>query len=152
MEKISWKSLEYKKKEKTADWYWAVGIITLSLIIISIILKNYSFVILLIIGVITIFIFSTKDPEILEITIDKRGLIVNKNMYPFASLESFWIDISEEDNHKLILRSKKTFMTLIIIPIDEMHHLDIRDFLLNFLPEIEMHEPTIYKIMDRLGF
>lgn len=152
MEKISWKTLEYKKKEKTADWYWAVGIITMSLIIISIILKNYSFVVLLVVAIITTYIFSTKDPELLEVKIDKRGLIVNKNMYPFATLESFWVDISEENNHKLILRSKKTLMTLIIIPIDEINHLDIRDFLLKYLPEIEMHEPTIYKIMDRLGF
>lgn len=152
MEKISWKTLEYKKKEKTADWYWAVGIITMSLIIISIILKNYSFVVLLVVAIITTYIFSTKDPGLLEVKIDKRGLIVNKNMYPFATLESFWVDISEENNHKLILRSKKTLMTLIIIPIDEINHLDIRDFLLKYLPEIEMHEPTIYKIMDRLGF
>lgn len=152
MEKINWKALEYKKREKTADWYWAVGIIVLCLIIISIILKNYSFVALLIVAAVTIFIFSTKNPDILDITIDKRGLVVNKNMYPFATLEAFWVDISEEDDHKLIIRSKKTFMTLIIIPIDEINHLDVRDFLLKFLPEIEMHEPTIYKIMDRLGF
>jgi len=152
MEKISWKALEYKKKEKTADWYWAVGIIALCLITISIILKNYSFVALLIVAMTTIFIFSTKNPEILDIKIDKRGLVVNKNMYPFATLETFWVDISEEDNHKLILRSKKTLMTLIILPIDEIDHLDVRDFLLKYLPETEMHEPTIYKIMDRLGF
>ncbi len=152
MEKISWKVLEYKKKEKTADWYWAVGIITLSLIIISIILKNYTFAVLLIISIITFAIFSVKDPEILEIEIDKRGLIVNKNMYPFATLEAFWVDISDKENHKLIIRSQKTFMPLIIIPIEEIHHLEIRDFLLKFIPEIEMSEPTIQKIMDKLGF
>jgi len=152
MEKISWKTLEYKKKERTTDWYWSVGIITISLIIISIILKNYSFVGLLFIAIITSYVFFIKNPEVLDIKIDKRGLIINKKMYPFAILETFWVDISEENNYKLILRSKKTFMPLIIIPIKEIDHLEVRDFLLKYLPETEMYEPTIYKIIDKLGF
>ncbi|MFA5935144.1 MAG: hypothetical protein WC827_04655 [Candidatus Paceibacterota bacterium] len=152
MEKISWKALEYKKKEKTADWYWAVIIIAISGAIIAFILHDILFAILLIIATSALLIFSTKDPQTIEVSIDKRGVVVNKDMYPFATLEAFWLDISEDDNHKVLLRSKKTFMPLIAIPLEEYHHMDIRDLLLEFLPEIEMHEPLSQKIMEKLGF
>ena len=152
MEKISWKALEYKKKEKTADWYWAVIIISICAVIISFIVHDILFAILIIIGTVALLIFSTKDPQTIEVSIDKRGVIVNKDMYPFATLEAFWLDISEDNNHKVLLRSKKTFMPLIAIPLEEYHHMDIRDLLLEFLPEKEMHEPVSQKIMERLGF
>ncbi|MCX6717832.1 MAG: hypothetical protein NTU76_04130 [Candidatus Taylorbacteria bacterium] len=142
-EKISWKALEYKKKIRTADWYWAVIIIALSIIVISVILHNTLFAILIFISIFSLLIFSFKDPE---------GIIVNKDMYPFSSLESFWIDITDEKEPKILLKSKKVIMPFIIIPIEEYHHLDIREFLLRYLEEKEMNEPISHKIMDKLGF
>jgi hypothetical protein len=151
-EKISWKALEYKKKIKTVDWYWAVIIIALSAIVISIILHNTLFAILIFISIFSLLIFSFKDPEMFEISIDERGIVVNKDMYPFSSLESFWVDITDEKEPKILLKSKKVIMPFIIIPIEEYHHLDIREFLLRYLEEKEINEPISHKIMDKLGF
>ena len=36
-ERIRWSGYEFEYKEKTADWFWAVGIIVVSLAAISII-------------------------------------------------------------------------------------------------------------------
>jgi hypothetical protein len=150
--KVSWKSLEYKKKEKTADWYWAVIIIALSIAVIAFILEDGFFAILIIIAVGTLLMFSTQDPKIIDVSLDQRGLIIDKEMYPYATLEDFWVDITEEHSPKILFKSKKLIMPLIIVPLDEYHHLDIRDFLLQYLPEKEMHEPTSHKIMEKLGF
>ncbi len=152
MEKISWKALEYKKKEKTVDWYWAVIIIVISMVIISLILHDALFAFLLIIAITSLLFFSNKDPKMIEISIDKRGIIIDKDMYPFVNLEAFWIDISDEKNHKILINSKKAFLPIISIPLEEYHHMDIRDLLLEFLPEKEMHEPLSQKIMEKLGF
>lgn len=152
MNKISWKAYEYKKKEKTADWYWAVVIIALSIIIISFLLRNGLFAILMIIGVTTLLIFSSKEPQVMEVNIDPRGITLGKEKYPFATLEEFWIDTSDEKDYKILLKSKKALMPLISVPIEEYHYLDIRDVLLDFLPEAELHEPFSQKIMERLGF
>jgi hypothetical protein len=150
--KVSWQSLEYTKKEKTADWYWAVIIITLSIVIISFMLADGFFGILIIIATVTLLLFSVQEPKIITVTIDQRGLIIDKNMYPFATLDSFWVDISDPKNHKILFQSKKNFLSLIVVPLDEYHHLDIRDFLLQYLPEKEMYEPMSQKIMEKLGF
>ena len=150
--KISWRTLEYKKKEKTNDWYWAVIIIALSITVISFMLGDGLFGILIIIGTGTLLMFSTKDPHWVEISINQRGLAVGRDLYPFATLEDFWIDIADDENYKILLKSKKLLMPLIVLPLEEYHHLDVREFLLQYLPEKEMHEPVSHKIMEKLGF
>jgi hypothetical protein len=150
--KISWQVLEYKRKEKTTDWYWAVIIITLSIVIISFFLHDTLFALLIIVATVSLLLFSFKEPKIISINIDRRGITVEKEMYPFATLEAFWVDILDEDEPKMILRSKKKVLPLIIFPIEEQHHLDVRDFLLKYLPEVEMYEPVSHKIMEKLGF
>ncbi|MFA6340864.1 MAG: hypothetical protein WCX27_01310 [Candidatus Paceibacterota bacterium] len=149
---ISWKAFEYKQKEKTADWYWAVIIIALSIVVISFMLHDGLFAILMIIGVTILLFFSSKEPRVIEISIDPRGIVVGKDKYPFATLEDFWVDISDDENHKILLRSKKHMIPLIVVPLEEYHHLDVRDVLLQYLPEKEIQEPVSRKIMEKLGF
>jgi len=152
MENISWQILEYKKNEKTNDWYWAVIIIALSVVVISFIENDGLFAVFVIIATAMLIMFSLREPKLITVTLDSRGFVVDKDMYPFASIESFWIDISDTNEPKILLKSKKTFVPLIVIPIQEYHHLDIRNLLLLSLPEVEHHEPLSQKIFEKLGF
>ncbi len=152
MNKLSWQILEYKKREKTVDWYWAVGVIAVSLAIIAVIMGDGLFSIFIIIATAILLTFSSREPRTFEVSVDKRGIIVGAESYPFATLEDFWVDISEHNNPKILLKSKKLIMPLIVIPIEDYDHMDIRDFLLEYLPEKEMHEPLSQKIMEGLGF
>lgn len=150
--KISWRALEYKRKEKTADWYWAVIIIALAIVVISFIIHNSFFAVLVILSTGILLSFSINKPRIVDVNINQKGITVDKEMYPFATLESFWVDSMDEENQKILLKSKKKLMTLITVPIEEQHHLDVREFLLQYLKEEEMYEPLSKKIIERLGF
>lgn len=149
---ISWQALEYKQKEKTVDWYWAVGIISLAIVVISIFTHNILFAILIIISTGILLSFSINKPSIVNISINQKGITVEKEMYPFVTLESFWVESLHADDEKILLKSKKLMMPLITIPLEEHHHLDVREFLLQYLKEEEMHEPLGTKIMEKLGF
>ena len=151
--KISWKALEYKRKEKTTDWYWAVVIIAISLVVIAFIVRDGLFAIFIILATGTLLVFSVRAPELVDISIDERGITVGNDTYPFATLHEFWVDISEKKNEKIILRSKKAIMPLIIIPIEDSHHLDVRR-----IPPSDICRKKNctsrwrQKIMERLGF
>src|SRR3989339_740914 len=93
-ETISWETIEYLHREKTNDWYWIVGIITVSVALIAIILNNVIFAILIIVSSFTLSLFASKKPEIITIEIGETGITVGKNNYPYKELESFWIEIS----------------------------------------------------------
>lgn len=150
--KISWKALEYKRKEKTADWYWAVILISLAMVVTSFVIHNILFAILIIISTAVLMSFSIIAPKTVSISMNQKGITIGREMYPFATLEAFWVEGNDEYNQKILLRSKKLIMPLIAIPLEEHHHLDIREFLLEYLPEVEMHEPLSQKIMEGLGF
>lgn len=150
--KISWKALEYKQKEKTADWYWAVIIIAIAIVVISIFIQNILFAVLVVISTYILLSFSINTPRTIDVSINQKGITVDKDMYPFVTLESFWVDVSDTENQKILLKSQKIMMPLITIPLEEKDHLDVREFLLQYLKEEEMHEPVSKKIMDKLGF
>ena len=84
--------------------------------------------------------------------IDSMGIARNKIYYPFETLHSFCIDI-EHPHKKIILRSKKMFMPLIVVPLgEEVNFEKVNAILKEYLPE-EYHElPFMENILEFLGF
>jgi len=152
MNNISWYAFEYKKREKTVDWYWAVIIISISIIVISVILHNILFALVIILSVFTLLMYSRRDPLMVEVDLGEKGIRVGKDLYPYLSLEAFWVDSLDEDDLKILLKSKKQIMPIISVPISEYSHEDVRNFLLEKLEEKELHEPLSQKVMEKLGF
>ena len=150
--KIEWQASEYEHKERSSDWFWAVGIIAFAIAIVSIIFGNIIFGVLVLIRAFSLAIFANRPPNILDVTVDERGITRDKVQYPYSSLESFWIDI-EHPHKKIILRSNKMLMPLIIIPIsDEVDIDNLHDKLSLFLKE-EFHSlPLIERLLEYLGF
>ncbi|NQV87966.1 MAG: hypothetical protein HQ402_00225 [Parcubacteria group bacterium] len=148
---LRWEAHEYFHMEKTADWYWAVGIISVSIASVAIILNNVIFGILVILGAFTLSVFASKRPDLAQIELNEKGIILHKYYYLYSSLESFWVE--ENDNHpKILIKSQKTFLPLIIIPLGEANSQEVRNFLLNHLKEKEYMEPLLTKFMEYLGF
>lgn len=151
MEKISWDTVEYLHREKTSDWYWIVAIVTISIAIISIILNNLIFAILIIISSLTLSLFASKKPEMVEVDIDNRGITVGKNYHPYGDLESFWIE-TRDSYPRILLKSKKLFVPFIMILIEDIEPQEINLLLSKYLPEQEHTEPLLEKLLLYLGF
>lgn len=149
--RIKWQSPEYLYTEKGKDWYWVLAIIGLALIIVSVIMENYLFSILLLVSFLAIILHSHKLPALVEYEINKNGLITNGELQSFASLESYKVE-TEFDPPKLILKSHKLLQPLIAIYIDGADPDEISNYLAYFLPEEDLHEPVSHKIMEYLGF
>lgn len=148
---LKWKAREYIHSEKTTDWFWSVGLIALVLIIIAILMENILFALVIIIATIALTLLAVRKPEVIEIEVTQRGIRVDSVLYPYASLDSFWVeDRFFED--KLILKSNKPLTPLIILPVENIDPHILQDFLLNYLPEEEHEEPFSQKFMEWLGF
>lgn len=151
---ISWQAHDHIKQEKSADWFWAVGIIAIGIVILSIYFGNYLFALLIAIATFTLFMQKHSAPQLINFEINQRGVVVRDTMYPYTSLDSFCVvDEDGWERDRVIFKSSKTFMPLIIVPIEKAADLgEVRIFLLDHLHEEELSEPTFQKIMDRLGF
>ncbi len=150
-ENISWQAPEYMHREKTSDWYWIVGIVTISIALISIILNNVIFGILIIVCSFTLSLFASRKPQKITIELDNVGIVVGKTRYPYETLESFWIE-TREIHPRILLKSKKTVSTFIIILLGNSSPEEIHAKLLSHLPETEHTEPLLEKLLIYLGF
>jgi hypothetical protein len=149
---ITWKALEYEHTDKGADWFWAFGIIAVSAILTSVILGNILFALLILIGSITLFIFSVRHPQMAEFAVNQRGIILERKLYLYNSLDSFWVEL-DDGAPKLLVKSKKLLMPYLVLPLgDDVDTEELRDYLLDNLDEEYLHEPLLQKLVERLGF
>jgi hypothetical protein len=156
-EKLSWHALEYEEKDRSSDWFWALGIIVITSSIAAIIFGNYFFATLLILSGVLLGFFAIKKPEMVAYELNAKGLQIRNRLYPYENIKSFWVQLGASPEIKikpiLFIHSERIFLPIIEIPIHEDMAEDIHAMLLSQnIPEVEMHEHPAEKIMEVLGF
>lgn len=149
---MEWKVHEHTYYEKTNDWYAATIVIAAALAALMFYLENYLSIALIVIGTFAFLLLAVRRPEIITVKLTNFGVSAGNVVYPFSTLDAF--NVVEYDGvHKIILESKRLFAPLHIIPIaDDIDPEEVRDFLADYLPEKELHEPFAHHLMERLGF
>jgi hypothetical protein len=165
--KLQWVALEYEEKERTPDWYWALGVIIIAGAIASIIFDNYFFAVLLLVSGGLMTLFTIKKPEMVPYEINKKGIKIKNRIYLFEKIKSFWVqkNPSEEERElhgnlpdeelfpTLFIKTERAFMPIISIPIREEYADNIRNIMLNHdVKEEFMKDYPADKVMDFLGF
>lgn len=148
---IEWEAHEYTHIEKSVDWFWAVGLIAVTLAIIAIILNNILFAVLIVIGTGALLLFSVRRPRIIDFAITKRGIQIDGQLFPYSTLESFWVE-DRLFNDKLLIKSQKPMMPLLTLPIDGFDPDEMRETMSQFLPEEEHEDSFSHHMMEWLGF
>lgn len=151
---LVWEAHEYIYREKTSDWYWAVGVIAVSVAVISFIYANVLLGILILIGSFTLALFGSRRPKSFRFEINGTGILIGKAFYAYGTIDSFWIEDNThiEYQSKLIFKSKSLLSPLMVIPLEDHDPALIRDYLLDHLPEEHHIEPISHKILEGLGF
>ncbi len=148
---LVWTAPLYMFIPKTTDWYWIVGIISATIAIVSTMLGNITFSILIIIGVIVTFLNAHKEPKTVTITINSKGIKIDDKIYFFDELESFWV----ENNNlypRIIFKQNRIIFPFMKVLIHSEDADEAREFLREYLPEEYMNENIIEKIFIYFGF
>ena len=149
---MEWEAPEHEHKERSSDWFWVAGIITVAIVFVSIIVGNIIFGILVLVSSVSLLMFINRKPENLHLVLNDHGVQRDNVFYPFETLESFWIDV-EHPHNKIIIKSKKVLMPLIVVPISENVDLEImREVLSKNLIEEYHSLPLLEKLLEYLGF
>lgn len=153
---ISWSVQEEHSGEKSTDWFWALGILAISAASAAFILRNVLFGILILIASFLLALYVIKKPQTIRYALTKRGIRINEELYPYQTLESYWIHLdahNPEDNPLLLVKSKEFFAPLLSIPLaEEVRPEDVAD-ILNDLLELEEHDPPMaHRLLELFGF
>ncbi len=149
---LRWETYEYYYREKGPDWYWAVWIVALAVALLSIILSNLSFGILILMATAALTLHAGRPPKKVRCEISERGVIIEKIFYPYHAIESFGIDLHTPELPKLLLKLKRPFVPEVILLLVNVDTEVVRRYLQGYLPERDHDEPLSLKVMEYLGF
>lgn len=150
-EEIVWHVETHEHRERTNDWYWALGLLTLVGVAVSIYFSNVLLAMILGIGGIFIGVLAIRGPRTHSVKLDKRGVSMDGTLYPYRSIHSFWV---EQDTHypRLFLLTGSMLAPHITIPLDDVSHgAEVRNFLKNHLEEVEQEPRFGEYVAEMLG-
>ena len=105
-ENIEWQAPEYTHKEKDSEWYWSVGILTLAGVVSACMFSNLLLAVLVFLIGFTMALFGARRPNEITFGISGRGVRADNTLYPFQTLQSFWV-LEKEHEDLLLLKSQK---------------------------------------------
>ena len=150
---LVWKAPQYEHRKKTSDWYWVLGILTLAGITLSLLAKNFLLAFLIAISVVFIIFYADKESPITTITITKKGIGMNNLLYPYSSIQSFWVYKTTTGLYRLLLHVDRGYLPYFTVPIaSEVSLENLRTLLREHIEEKEHPEPTLDQIMHHIGF
>jgi hypothetical protein len=151
MEKIEWQAPEYIHTEKTTDWYWIVGIVSVSIALISIILNNVIFALLILVSAFTLSLFASRPPEMVKHELSNVGIEKGRFSHPYGEIKSFWVETGDR-YPRILFKIDHRFSPYFIFLIHPDDADEIRGFLSAHIPEEKMTESIFEKLLIYFGF
>jgi hypothetical protein len=149
---ITWEAPEHHHFEKGNDWYWVLWILAICGAVAAFFFGNFLFAILILIGAGSMALVAARQPAVIPFSVSTRGVRIGDKIYPYSTIESYYLDETNLINPQLLLKSKTFYLPLLIMPIPEEYIDDIEDLLRDRLPEEELEEPLVHKILEMFGF
>lgn len=149
---IRWEALEYEYSPKSNNWFWTVGIISVGLSVASVLLGNFLFAILILIAGFAIILAGARRPRKILFSFTSRGLEIEKRLFPYENLKSFWIHYEPPQKKFLSIEPQKIFMPMIFVPLGDINPNIVREHLLKFLKEERREESFVQTIIRLVGF
>lgn len=148
---LSWEALEYEHTPRSSDWFWGLGIIAVGGVVVAILFGNLLFGLVIAIGAIALGLHALRHPKMVRCDITDRGIAIDTTLFPYATLQSFWVQEHLFPN-RLVLTSRKVAMPHIVILLDGIDADDVRETLSRYLEETEVHETFSDKLLELFGF
>ena len=148
---LRWSAYEHEHIERSVDWFWALGIVAVSVALTSILFSNILFAILIVVAAYTIGILARTPPELVEFELSDRGIRVGKTLHRYDEIISFWVEDELGVNPLLLVDTTKFMSPNLIIPIEGIDPHEVRVFLQERVEEVPMKEPVSHKILEFLG-
>ena len=149
---ISWQAPEFKHYEKNFGWY--VTLVAILILVIAFFILQKDIFAAISIGIIGVFIifFSRHKPSIVNVELNHKNVHFGNIFFPYKQLKYFWVVHNE--NHKTVNFHTTTYLNnVVILELEDQDPDEVRDFLLNYLPEHEeTRETSIQRIMHKLKF
>jgi hypothetical protein len=94
-----WSVTTHEHRERSTDWYWALGLVAVAGAVASVFFGNTLLAIILLLGLGSIGFLAVRGPREHQVKIDHRGVTIDGTRHPFTSIHSFWVETDREPPH-----------------------------------------------------
>ena len=151
---MEWEGYEYEHSPKSADWYWALGIVAVAGTIASVLFGNFLLAFLIIVATVTISLHATKRPPLHHFRLVETGLMIGDDLHPYERMTSFSVleDIEGELPPVLSIKTESWHSPHLVIPLAGVDADMLYMYLLHHVDEDE-HRHTFSDVVAAwLGF
>jgi len=151
---FEWEGQEYAHNPKTADWYWALGIVAIAGTIAAVLFASYLIAVLIIIAASTLALHGAKHPPIHRFRLVEHGLMIGEELHPFDDMISFSVleDIEGELPPLLSIKNDSWFSPHLMIPLEGVEADHVYAYFLHHVDEGK-HQHTFSDLVAAwLGF
>ncbi len=148
---IRWQAYEHEHIERGRDWYWALGVFAVAVSLISVLLGNFLFGILILVAAATLAVIASSPPPLVQFELSDRGIRVGDTLHRYEEIISFWVEDHEVDPPILLVDTTKWLSPNLVIPIRDTEPSLVRAYLKERAEEVPMREPIWHKILETFG-
>lgn len=146
---MSWEAHEGEHKPKSRSWYWAVGIVACGVAVAGIILKDYLFVLIALLGGFAVMLVGSRRPPLMEYAFYENDIVIGSERVPYEKIQRFAI---KEDEPQLLTLELKNLIGIAHIPLEGADWRRIRMELKNRnIEETEKLDTFVSKVAEWIG-
>ena len=108
LQNVSWEAEEYIEYSHNIWWYVGLFIVGIGLCVLSFFLQWWTFIVLVVVCIITILVTSNRPPRKIKYSLDKDGLTEGGKLHKYEEFRAFGI-LKEGSHFSAVLIPKKRF-------------------------------------------
>jgi hypothetical protein len=149
LQPVSWQAEEYIVRDHNFWWYVGLFVVAAGLSVLAVLFQGWTFLIFIILSVVTILVYSLRPPRTINYQLDNKGLKEENKLHSYEDFRSFGI-LKEGEHYSAILIPKKRLGLQVKIYFPEGSGEGIVDQLGNHLPMEEVKPDFLDKIVNFL--
>ena len=126
---MEWTFPEFVRHDRGRAWYVAYAVITAGLIVFSVMSKNYTFVMLLVLLTLVLLIRLRREPPPVRFAIRDEGIEVGHDYHPWRELKEFWIIYRPPIVKKIYFTFKSGLRPEIDVSLETENPVRVRQYL-----------------------
>ena len=144
-----WEGTEYEREEKSADWYWALGIIATASAVASVLFGNILLAIVILIGSVALALHAAKHSPVHHFALTEHGLVIGHDLHPFNNMHSFSVleDIEGKEPPVLSIKTHSLLTPHLVLTLEGTDVDAIYAYLLERVEEQE-HEHSLTELVS----
>jgi hypothetical protein len=146
---LEWTAPEFIEYSRSTVWYILFGIGLSVVFIYSIFKHDWIMAVLTVLFGVALFLYTRKKAKDVTYRITSLGVYCNEHLYPFDNLQTFWLNLNDEQRIlNLIFREK--LLPAIQILFYGIEPETIKKTLTKYIPELENHEESMADKLSRI--